>query len=476
MKLDQTKTETFVSKQWETSILPVLSEYISVPNLSPAFDKEWQENGHIEKALNLVIDWVKSQDIRDLKLSVERLEGRTPLLFIDIKGSEGLEDKTALLYGHLDKQPEMTGWDSDKGPWTPVLTNDKLYGRGSADDGYAVFSALTAIKALQMQGVSHPRCVLIIESSEEGGSGDLPFYIEEVQGKIGTPDLIVCLDAGCGNYDQLWLTTSLRGAVVGEVSVSLLKEGIHSGNGGGIIASSFRVLRALLERIEETNTGKILLKSVDVSIPTERIEQSKEAATAIKEELRNSFPLLEDVSLVSDDAETLILNRTWRASLSYTGIRGIPEIEVAGNVLRPETALKISLRLPPTTNAKDAAKELKELLESNPPYKANVTYKINNATNGWNSPSLKKWLSTALDEASSLYFKQKPQFMGEGGSIPFMNLLAEKYPEAQFMVTGVLGPHSNAHGPNEFLHIPTVKKLTCCVAHVLAAFSPDSTQ
>ncbi|MBU2510925.1 M20 family metallopeptidase [bacterium] len=471
MSFDTETLKRFINDKWDHSIIQNLSDYIKIPNKSPAFDKNWQNNGFIDQVVKNVAEWCQQQNVFGLKLSIERIEGRTPLLFIDVDSSGNDSDsvKTVLLYGHLDKQPEMVGWDEDKGPWKPVMIDDKLYGRGAADDGYAVFSAITAIKALQEQGVPHARCVLIIESCEEGGSSDLPFYIDKLQNKIGTPDLVICLDSGCGNYDQLWLTTSLRGAIIGELSVELLKEGIHSGNGGGVIASSFRVLRDILDRLEDTKTGRILIDGVNSAIPDKRVLQAEKAAEVLGKDFEKSFPLLENVKMVSDDPKELILNRTWRPSLSYTGIDGIPNSSEAGNVLRPFTSMKLSLRLPPTIDAKKIINHLKEILESKPPYNAKVQFKVLDSTKGWNSPELSGWLEKALDEASLTYFGRGPVFMGEGGSIPFMNLLATKFPEAQFMITGVLGPHSNAHGPNEFLHIPTVKKLTCCIAQVLSS-------
>lgn len=468
MVLNPDKTKKFVYEKWDQSIIRNLSEYIKIPNKSPAFDANWQENGYIEKVVTKVADWCREQTVKGMKLSIERLEGRTPLLFIEVEGSGKNADKTVLLYGHLDKQPEMVGWDEDKGPWKPVLLNDKLFGRGAADDGYAVFSALTAIETLQQQGIPHARCVLIIESSEEGGSSDLPDYIDTLQEKIGCPDLVICLDSGCGNYEQLWLTTSLRGTVLGELSVELLTEGIHSGNGGAV-ASSFRVLREVLDRFEDAKTGDILIDEINPSIPEERILQASRAGDVLGESLFRAYPLLEDVETVTGDPKELILNRTWRPSLSYIGVDGIPNISGAGNVLRPSTAMKLSLRLPPTVDAGKAFDRIREIMEANPPYNAKVRFNVMDTANGWNSPELHGWFEEALDEASLTYFDKAPVFMGEGGTIPFMNLLTTMYPKAQFMITGVLGPHSNAHGPNEFLHIPMAKKLTCCVSHVLAA-------
>ena len=400
-----------------------------------------------------------------MTFEVVKLEGRTPLLFIDIPGDSA---ECVLLYGHLDKQPEMTGWREGLGPWNPVIEDDRLYGRGGADYGYAVFAALTAIQALQEQGAPHNRCVVIIEACEESGSWDLPFYIEALADRIGVPSLIVCLDSGCGNYDQLWCTSSLRGLVVGDLSVQLLKEGVHSGDGSGVVASSFRVMRQLLGRLEDERTGEILVRDFHVEIPKQTVEQATSTARILGDEVFSKFPMLPGVRPVNNDPADLILNRTWRPALAIVGAAGLPALQDAGNVLRPMTAVRVSLRIPPGCDPVLASERLKKLFESDPPYGAHVKFDLGQYAAGWSAPEMSPRLLESVDRASETFFGKKSAFMGEGGSIPFMDMLGKRFPQAQFLITGVLGPNSNAHGPNEFLHIPTGEKLTCCVAHVLA--------
>jgi acetylornithine deacetylase/succinyl-diaminopimelate desuccinylase-like protein len=440
-------------------------EFIRIPNKSPLYDPQWQENGHMDSAVSLIEHWCRSQPIRGMLFDVVKLEGRTPLLFLDIPGDSG---ECILLYGHLDKQPEMTGWREGLGPWNPVIEEGRLYGRGGADDGYAVFSALTAILALKEQKVSHARCVVIIEACEESGSYDLPPYIEKLAGRIGVPNLIVCLDSGCGNYDQLWCTSSLRGLVVGDLSVQLLKEGIHSGDGSGVVASSFRVMRQLLSRLEDEKSGEILIRDFHINIPRQTVEQAEQTARILGDEVFSKFPLLPGVQPVKGNPTELILNRTWRPALSITGAAGLPSLKDAGNVLRPLTAVRISLRIPPGCDPAQASERLKKLLETDPPYGADVKFELGQNAAGWSAPKMSPWLAESVDRASETFFGKRAAFMGEGGSIPFMDMLGKKFPEAQFLITGVLGPNSNAHGPNEFLHIPTGEKLTCCIAHILA--------
>ena len=467
--LDSNQIRDFVAAKWDAEIVPQLIEYIKIPNKSPMFDADWVQNGHMDRAVTLLEAWAKAQTIPGMQVEVVRLDGRTPLIFIDIPASNGgRNDDCVLLYGHMDKQPEMTGWDADKGPWLPVLEGDRLYGRGGADDGYAIFGSLTALMALQAQGAAHARCVILIEGCEESGSNDLPFYVDHLADRIGKPSLVVCLDSGCGNYEQLWCTTSLRGLTGGNLTVNVLSEGVHSGDASGIVPSSFRVLRDLLSRIEDEDTGRILVDGLHVDIPADRLAQAAKVADVLGDEVFDKFPFLPGMTPMGSDRTELVLNRTWRPALSITGMDGIPPLASAGNVLRPFTAVKLSLRLPPTLDGKRGGELLQDVLLKDPPYGAHVSLTLEKASTGWNAPALAAWLESAIDHASQEFFGKPAMYMGEGGTIPFMGMLGEKFPGAQFMITGVLGPHSNAHGPNEFLHIPMGKKVTACVAKVIA--------
>lgn len=455
----------FIDDTWEQSILPALHRYVTIPNQSPAFDPHWQEAGHMDAAVALAVAWIEQQRLAASELEVVRLPGRTPLLLIEIPGQS---TETVLLYGHLDKQPPLEPWAAGLGPWTPVLRDGRLYGRGAADDGYAVFASVAAIRALQREGVPHARCVIVIECCEESGSYDLPHYIDALRERIGTPSLVVCLDSGCGDYERLWLTTSLRGVVTGDLRVSTLTEGVHSGKASGIVPSSFRVLRALLERIEDGATGEIRLAELNVDVPPERRAQARAAAAALGRCVFEEYPFQPGCRPVSADLETLLLNRSWRPQLEVTGAAGLPALAAAGNVLRAETTVKLSMRLPPRLDAAVAAARLKHVLEADPPYGASVEYVAEGfAAAGWDAPPLAPWLADSLQAASQAFFGNDACALGEGGTIPFMGMLGEMFPQAQFVITGVLGPHSNAHGPNEFLDIRTAKRLTACIARVL---------
>jgi len=464
--MDAERIRRDVARLWRESIVAELQRYIAIPCKSPHFDPDWERNGHIEAAVRQLAGWAESLEVPDLDVEVVRLPGRTPVLLLELPGTG---EPGVLLYGHLDKQPEMSGWREGLGPWQPVREGDRLYGRGGADDGYALFAALAALAALAEQGVAHRRCIVLIEACEESGSFDLPHYLELLGPRIGRPELVVCLDSGCGDYDRLWATTSLRGMVSGTLDVEILAEGVHSGDASGIVPSSFRIARQLLERLEDATTGEIRLPACHAPIPAARVAQAREAAAILGEGLWRRFPLLAGARPMHSDPAELVLNRTWRPALSVTGAAGLPALADAGNVLRPGTALQLSLRLPPTANAARAAEAVKSALEGAPPCGARVEFATNWQTGGWEAPPPAPWLTEAVESASQAFFGAPPAWMGEGGTIPFMAMLGEAFPEAQFLITGVLGPQSNAHGPNEFLHLPCAESLTCCVAGVLAA-------
>ena len=465
-----------VTAQWDADIVNQLTNYIAIPAKSPSFDSDWAAHGYIETVVRNAAAWVEAQKVEGLSLEIVRLPGRTPVLFFEIPATRAGSTQTVLMYGHLDKQPEFNGWRSDLGPWTPKYEGGLLYGRGGADDGYAVYSSIAAVQALKAQGVPHPRIVGLIETCEESGSYDLLPYVDALKARLGDVALVVCLDSGAGNYDQLWLTTSLRGNGGGVLKVEVLTEGVHSGDASGVVPSSFRIMRQVLDRLEDSKTGRLLPQSFHCEIPADRLAQAQATAAVLGDELYKRFPWAHydcegssafALPTTTDPLEAL-LNRTWRPTLSVTGAEGFPAFKDAGNVLRPYTAFKLSLRFPPLVDASAAVQELKTLLEDNAPYQAKVTFDGNGGASGWNAPSSVPWFDNALNDASQNFFGAPCGTIGQGGTIPLMNMLSKGFPQAQMMVCGVLGPRSNAHGPNEFLHVPYAKKLTAAVAQVIA--------
>lgn len=450
---------------WDDEVVPTLHRYIEIPNKSPAFDADWEEHGFMQAAAELLVEASKRIPVKNAHFEIIQLLERTPVILIDVPATQGCEGNV-LCYGHYDKQPEFDGWEAGLGPWQPVLRNDRLYGRGGADDGYAIFATLAAISALDDQGIGHPRCCVLIEGCEESGSFDLPFYIDHLREVIGKPDVLICLDAECGNYDQLWLTTSLRGLVSGTLKVEVLTEGIHSGGAGGIVPSSFRVLRAQLEKIENATSGR-LLDALYTEIPAYVGTEAQDAADTLGTIIIDRYPWHGRTKPNTDDIAGLIVRNTWEPSLATVGLGGAPDTSIAGNTLRPFTSAKLVFRLPPDINAQEAAAAVKQALELRPPCDASVDFDVDAAESGWFRKPLSAQLTESLSRASEAFFNQPLRHIGCGGTIPFLGMLEQKFPDCQFVATGVLGPHSNAHGPNEFLHIPTGKRVSACMATVL---------
>ena len=457
---------TFVDALWNDSIVPELVDYVRIPNKSPAFDPDWQTHGYMQAAVEQLSAWVDNMNVTGLTQRIVTLPGRTPLLLVQI---EGTGSGRALLYGHYDKQPEFDGWHDGLGPWTPVIKNGRLYGRGGADDGYALFGSIAAVAALKDQGIPHPHCTILVEGCEESGSFDLPHYMDALADEIGTPDLVVCLDAECGNYDQLWITNSLRGTLPGTLTVRVLTEGVHSGAAGGVVPSSFRVLREVIERVEHGATGDI--EALNVTIPDAIRRQADGVAACLGDLVVDRFPWAGATHAADRPLAEHVIANTWGPSLAVVGLDGAPTPANAGNTLRPATIARLVFRLPPTLDADHAADAVRSAFETDPPYGADVRFQVDHAQTGWAAKDRADWLETALASASEACFGAPLMTMGTGGTIPFMKMLGDRFPNVQFAVTGVLGPNSNAHGPNEFLDIDTGRKVTACMSHALAGLA-----
>jgi acetylornithine deacetylase/succinyl-diaminopimelate desuccinylase-like protein len=382
------------------------------------------------------------QGVKGIKGEVIKDADKTPLIFIEIEATNS--SKAVMLYGHFDKQPHFEGWAEGLGPITPVIRDGKLYGRGGADDGYSLFSSILAVKAIQQNGGSHGRIVLLVEGSEESGSPHLMHYIDCLKDKIGQIDLMVCLDSGALSYDTLWITTSLRGCAMIDVTVEILEEAIHSGVGSGFVADSFMILRNILDRIEDSKTG-IVCEALHVKIPEKRIQDAEKCASLLKEKVLERIKILPGVKAASDDYKELLLNTTWRPRLTVTGQDGLPPVEIAGNVLRASSSLRLSVRLPPTLDGTFASDLLEELITKDPPHGARVTTKRRTPGSGWSAKEFSSSLEATLQKSSKNLWGQDMICFGEGGSIPFIKQLADYFPQCEILVMGVLGPASNAH-------------------------------
>jgi len=459
---DHEHAET-VHRGWEDDAVPALIRYGKIPSLSPAFDSDWERDGHLTSAAHLLADWCRGRKVAGATVEVLESSGRTPLLLFDAPATGGASG-TVLVYGHLDKQPPLGEWRPGLGPFSPAREGVRLYGRGMGDDGYSVFAACLAVELLDTQGVPRPRVAVLMEASEESGSPDLPGYIDELAPRLGRPELVVCLDSGCLTYDRLWVTTSLRGNLVATLRVQVLTEGVHSGDAGGIVPTSFRLLRRLLDRVEDPKTGEILLPELHADVP------GFDGSEAVGPwEAAGYFPAVPGLAFAGDSEAERLVRRAWKPALAVTGIDGVPSVRDGGNVLRPFTTAKISLRLPPTVDAEHAASALTSALTADPPEGASVSLQMEAPASGWASPSLDDWVAEALRRASLEVFGRPPGALGEGGTIPFLAMLGERWPGVPLVATGVLGPGSNAHGPNEFLHLPMAEAVTVATARLLEA-------
>jgi acetylornithine deacetylase/succinyl-diaminopimelate desuccinylase-like protein len=454
---------------FEEHALPTLTRYAQLECLSPAYDEQWRENGHIDAAVDLLASWARQRRFADFRVEVVRLEGLTPVLMVTVEATAP-DDATVILYGHLDKQPPLGDWSDGLGPYSPVRRGDRLFARGVADDGYSTFSALLAIEQLEASGVPHSRCVVLIEASEESGSPDLDAYLDHLTEHFGHVELMVCLDSGALTYDRLWVTTSLRGLASVDVTVEVLTRGQHSGTASGVVPSSFRVLRQLLDRVEDATSGEVLVAELHATIPDAARRSADDVAAEFGDDVFADVPIVEGVTLMGESVAERLLNQTWRPTLSVVGMGGVPSPEIAGNVLRPFTTASLSFRLPPTVDAQRAREALERVLSTDVPDGARVTVS-GAAADGWSSPTLAPWLSRAIDDASHRAFGRGAGYTSEGGTIPFLASLGRRYRGVQFVATGVLGPASNAHGIDEMLDLPTCVALTNAVSDIVAAFS-----
>jgi len=466
--------ETWIKEQIDKTLIPTLQDYVRIPNQSRAFDPDWQTDGMNLKVCEFAKKFAEAQQLENFTVEIIQEEGRTPCVLAILNDSS--DSSNILMYGHLDKQPPLTDqWSPGLHPYDPVIKEDKLYGRGAADDGYAFFSSVLLLKGLQTFKATLGRVVLFFETDEESGSKDLVYFLEKSEQKVKTPDLVICLDSGCCDYDHWCLTTTLRGVMNFNMKVEVTKEGVHSGMASGIIPDSFRIGRKLLEQFESSENGQVFIQDLYVNIPDDKYKQAFDLIQEMGGKIDWKFPFLPGVKPTVEDGFKQYMNRIWMPQMTLIGMEGVPNVSNAGNVLRPYTTFGISVRLPPTLD-KEKAKEAVTAFFNKvaKPYNAVVTIDFKGVGQGFNSPTFDPALKQVIDTAGEKAFGKPVLCYGEGGSIPFINELNSKYPKSQFIVTGVLGPESNAHGPDEFLHIPYLKKLACTLAGVIQNYKKPS--
>jgi len=460
------QTDHTLSSLWHGHTLQALEHFVSIPSRSPLFDPSWESHKYLLQALQFACEFGQSL-FPEARFEVLESPGKTPLLFFELEASGKSDDKDAVLfYGHLDKQPEASGWGAGRAPFKASHEGNILYGRGAADDGYSVFAALSVIHAMRTGSLPHPKIFGLFETCEESGSYDFSFWVNRLQSRIGSIGLAVILDSGCIDYDRLCITTNFRGLVCATLKVSVLAHGVHSGTASGLVPDSFMIARQLLDRLEDSTSGKLHPKAFYTEIPPVRRKQVEAKASLLKT-LDGVFPWLEQPALRFHNLTDGLIAQTWLPQLAITGANGLPEIANAGNVLRAGTALRLSLRTPPCVDATLALDTLRETLLAQPPFGARVELTDEAAYDGWNAQPEQPWFAEAVETASQEIFGQSAVYSGEGGSLSIFDVLQGAWPNAQFFLTGVLGPQANAHGPDEALRLDYAEKLCRAVARVI---------
>lgn len=462
-----TTTKEYIQRAWSGETLDAMKAFIRIPSKSSAFDKEWEKHGYLLKAIEDAAQWGKAR-FPDGTFDILSKPGVTPALFIDIPAFKGHNGRPVFFYGHFDKQPETIGWSEGLGPWTPVVKNGRLYGRGSSDDGYSFYTALTAIQALEAAGTAHPRIVGFFETDEESGSKDLGAYLHEIAPRCGNPCVLVILDLGICDYDRLWLTSSLRGSIGFKLKVEVLTHPVHSGIASGIVPSSFAVMRELLDRLEDPKTGRVLLPEFHVSLPEEHRKAINRCAAILGRKVL-SFPFAGKTEPRSSDPADAIIKNTWEPTLSILGADGLPSTSEASALLRASTTLSLSFRIPPRVDPKAALEAAVRAVTENVPSHARVTVWDCRAEGGFEAPMLAAWLEEATHSASKALWGNDFEYCFEGATIGTMKDFSSAFPNASFLNMGVLGAEENAHAPNESLPLDYVEKLTEAIASIVAA-------
>lgn len=469
--MDKKSFEKYIEKMFTYNILPNLMDFIRIPNLSPAYDYNWKTNGLLLKAANLIISYAKSLNIKNAEINLIQDKGYTPLIFIDIPSSRENDNRTVLFYAHFDKQPYGTGWDEDKEPTKPVIINGRLYGRGSADDGYASFSILTAIKACQEHNCPMPRICIIFEGAEESTDEDLTYYFDKLLPIIGENVIaFIPLDSGCSDYERLWITNSLRGVVDFDIKITSLDNDCHFGpEASGRVAENLFLLRKALDGVVDTTTGEILIDEFFVKeIPTSIEKEMDKEIEIVGDKFFDDIPLYDGVKPLKSDVKEAMINNRWKPSISILGVDNCPKIEDNGFGVSKSINVRLSMRLPPGINGNNAMNALKKVINNNSYFSAKFEFGYMSLAEGWCLSDISERTKNVLNKASLEYFGKEIVFKGAGGSIPFITYFQTKYPKADVICTGILGADSFEHGPNENLNIEACKKMILILCYFLS--------
>ena len=456
--------------------LPWTKKFVAVPNTSKAFDPEWETNGRLETACQLCIEYAQAIQIEGIELEMHKDPGVSPLLLGRVAPSKQVGSIRIVTYGHLDKQPyHSEEWEEGLHPTTPVEKNGYLYGRGAVDDGYNFFTVLAVLKAFQELRIPHDEFLLFYECNEESGCTDIAHYLNKLKEQIGAPDVMFCLDEGSVSNQMFSLSTSLRGALNFSLKVSVLEKSMHSGVASGIVPSSFRIARELLERIESGKTGE-MVPELQVPVPEQKLKEASANAKLNGSGIHTSLCMCKGVQPVTLNLEELYLNNVWKAQMEVIGQGGIPSLAQAGNVLRDHTELLVSLRTPPTLSCTAAFDTIKNILTSQVPYNAKVEVEMESFGDGWFSGHLSAALISTVDKHSMEVFGNPALLYGSGCTIPFIHLIQQQLPKTLLLVTGADLPDSGIHGPNERLDIEFLVRFAKTFACILVDLSKTINQ
>ena len=470
--MDAKAIQRYVNDFFPNKVLPTFMNYVRIPNTTPSSDPNWKQTGNLLKAAELIVTWIKSLNLKDAKVYLLQDGDHTPFIFTDIAATRKNDDRTILFYSHFDKMPATTGWDEGKGATKPVIENGRLYGRGTADDGYASFSVFTAVKCCQDHGVPLPRICITIEGCEESGEEDLRYYFLKLKPIFGNVALFVCMDAGCEDYKRLWVTTTLRGTVQAKVTVNTLSLDLNANLTSGVVPDNYLIMRTIIDALQNEK-GEILVPELNLPedlIPPERVEQCKKVAEIKGEQYKKDVPLYEETEALQSDIYQLVLNKCWRPCLTVIGADGIPKFEDSGNVMKPNLSFQISFRLPPHVDCEKAKEAIDKKIKESIPFNANVQVDIPFCSNGWDLNTFSKRIENTLNNGSKSFFGNELCYRGEGGSIPFVEFFQEHFPKADLANLGIAGMDCNEHGPNESLDLDACKKFIMTLAYLMSEY------
>ena len=469
--MDTKSLKKYIDKQFSLNVIPNLMNFIRIPNLSPLYDENWDTNGLLLKAANLVISFAKSLELKNAEINLIHDKGYSPLIFIDIPASRKNDTRTVLFYAHYDKQPHGEGWDEDKSPINPVIIDGHLYGRGSADDGYALFSILTAIKTCQDYDCPMPRICCIFEGAEESTETHLIYYFNKLMPILGDNiTAFIPLDSGCSDYNHLWMTNTLRGVFDFDVHIETLQNECHYGpEASGIIAENMFLIRKIFDGIIDSTNGEVKLKEFHVDQIPEIIDQQLDKEIKIiGDDYIKNIPLYDGVSPLKTTVKELLIASRWKPTCNILGIDNCPQIADKGFGIFPSMKVRMSMRLPPGINKDKAIESLKTALSANTYFGAKVSLGYYDFAEGTSFFNMTQKCQNILNKASLEFFGNESVFMGGCGSLPFIPYFQNKYPNSDIICTGVLGNDSHEHGPNENLNLDAAKKLICVLAYFLS--------